>query len=826
MMIRYQRYILLLVIFQVSLALSIKAQETRISGKVTDIATSQPIPFVNIYFKNTSIGITSDLNGAFLLTTTQAGDSIYASSIGYQTMVMPVKKGTSQVINFEMAESLTTLAEILVRPEERWIELLMRRVIKSKEFNNPDQIQFYQCELYNKIQIDINNLDEKFIDRKIFKPINFAFENIDTSDLNNKVFLPALITESLSDFYFRKSPPATREIIKANVVSGIENESFTQYLGGLLLNMNIYDNYLNVFDKNFVSPIANFGLSTYEYYLEDTILIDGKSCYQIRFEPKRKQELTFYGTIWIHDTTFAVKQVDMSTAEDANFNWVNDFYVSQTYDKVNGQYWTLTRDYRLVDMNPFEDQLIKVPGFFGHRTVTYNNYVFDQPKTDEFYSTSTEVIVEKEASDRSEEWWDENRPDTLKAEEKLIYEMVDSIMSVPAFTYYKKFGKLIGTGYWEQGKFDIGPVYKFLSFNAIEGTRFRFGGRTSHSFSRKLMLEGHVAYGTKDQSFKYGGAVKYMLNRNPRRAIELSYKYDMEQLGQDPNAFSEDNFFASFFRRSPADKLTMVHEYKALYEHEWFAGFSNTVRFIRRDVYSIGDDKFIINDNGKQYVDNSLVSNEIQLYTRFAYRERYVYGQFERTSFGTKYPVLELLYGYGIPGFPDSDVEYHRLHFKVRQWYNVANIGWSKYIFETGKIWGKLPYPFLKIHEGNETFLYYPEAGNMVNYYEFISDLYATMYYTHHFDGLFFNKIPLMRKLKWREVIHGRAVWGSLSEENKNYSVLPEGSGDVSKPYFEAGVGIENIFKVGRIDAIWRLSHLDGPDVDRFRIFISFQFAF
>lgn len=826
MMIRYQRYILLLVIFQVSLALSIEAQETRISGKVTDIATGQPIPFVNIYFKNTSIGITSDLNGAFLLTTNQAGDSIYASSIGYQTMVIPVKKGTSQVINFEMAESLTTLAEIQVRPEERWIELLMRRVIKSKEFNNPDQIQFYQCELYNKIQIDINNLDEKFIDRKLFKPINFVFENLDTSDLNNKVFLPALITESLSDFYFRKSPPATREIIKANEVSGIENESFTQYLGGLLLNMNIYDNYLNVFDKNFVSPIANFGLSTYEYYLEDTILIDGKSCYQIRFEPKRKQELTFYGTIWIHDTTFAVKQVDMSTAEDANFNWVNDFYVSQTYDKVNGQYWTLTRDYRLVDMNPFEDQLIKVPGFFGHRTVTYNNYVFDQPKTDEFYSTSTEVIVEKEASDRSEEWWDENRPDTLKAEEKLIYEMVDSIMSVPAFTYYKKFGKLIGTGYWEQGKFDIGPVYKFLSFNAIEGTRFRFGGRTSHSFSRKLMLEGHVAYGTKDQSFKYGGAVKYMLNRNPRRAIELSYKYDMEQLGQDPNAFSEDNFFASFFRRSPADKLTMVHEYKALYEHEWFAGFSNTVRFIRRDVYSIGDDKFIINDNGKQYVDNSLVSNEIQLYTRFAYRERYVYGQFERTSFGTKYPVLELLYGYGIPGFPDSDVEYHRLHFKVKQWYNVANIGWSKYIFETGKIWGKLPYPFLKIHEGNETFLYYPEAGNMVNYYEFISDLYATMYYTHHFDGLFFNKIPLMRKLKWREVIHGRAVWGSLSEENKNYSVLPEGSGDVSKPYFEAGVGIENIFKVGRIDAIWRLSHLDGPDVDRFRIFISFQFAF
>ncbi|NTV82764.1 MAG: carboxypeptidase-like regulatory domain-containing protein [Bacteroidales bacterium] len=825
-MYRFILHILLLILINAAFDLSVYGQETRISGKITDSTTGQPVPFVNIFFKNTTIGITSDLEGHYSLTTTQPGDSISASAVGYQAQTRVVKKGSSQVIDFQLNESMTYLSEVQVRPEERWIELLMRRVIKSKDLNNPDQIAYYQCEAYNKIQIDVNNLDEKFTNRKLFKPVDFIFENLDTSDLNQKVFLPALITESLSDVYFRKSPRSTREIIKANQLSGIENESFIQYLGGLFLNMNIYDNYLNVFDKNFVSPVANFGLMTYEYFLEDTVVIDGKSCYQIRFEPKRKQELTFNGTIWIHDTTFAVKQVEMRASADANFNWVNDFFVSQTYDKVNGQYWAITRDYRLVDMNPFEDGLITIPGFFGHKTITYNNYIFDQPKSEEFYSSTTEVIVENGADKRDDDWWEQNRPDTLKEQEQQIYDMVDSVMSVPAYQYYKKLGKLIGTGYIELGKFELGPVYKFLSFNDIEGTRFRLGGKTSHAFSKKLLLEGHVAYGTKDQAFKYGGGIKYMLNRNPRRTIELSYKYDMEQLGQDPNAFSEDNFFASFFRRSPADKLTMVHEYKAVYEHEWFTGFSNSVRFIRRDIYAIGDEQFIINDNGSQYIDNSLVSNEIQLYTRFAFRERYVYGQFERTSFGTIYPVIELLYGYGIPGFPDSDVEYHRLHFKVRQWFNVAHLGWSKYIFETGKIWGKLPYPFLKIHEGNETFLFYPEAGNMVNYYEFISDLYAQMYYTHHFDGLLLIKIPLMRKLKWREVVHGRAFWGSLSEENKAYSELPEGSGDVAKPYFEAGVGIENIFKVGRIDAIWRLSHLDNPDANRFGIFISFQFAF
>lgn len=823
---RYSRHIILLLLIASALITGVKAQPTRITGKITDAATGQPLPYVNIYYKHTTIGAISDLNGAYSLITSQPGDSVYASSIGYVTRVMPIKKGISQVINFEMSESNTTLAEVQIRPEERLVILLMRRVIKNKELNNPDQIEYYQCEAYSKIQIDINNLDTNIQGRKILKPFDFVFQDLDTNELNHKLYLPALITESLSDFYFRKTPRATREFIKASQISGIENQSLTQYLGGLFLNVNIYDNYLDIFEKNFVSPVANSALSTYEYYLEDTVIIDGRSCYQIRFEPKRKQELTFFGTLWIQDTSFAVKQVDMRVANDANFNWVNDFYLSQTYDKVEGKYWALTRDYRLVDMNPFTGNTLKAFGLFGHLTTTYHHYIFDQPKPDEFYSTPTDVIVEKEAYQRDKDWWAQNRPDSLNVREHKIYEMVDSIKKVPAYKNYERTVVLIGTGYWVKGNFEMGPVYKFLSFNAIEGLRLRFGGRTSNQFSKKVMLEGHLAYGTKDEKFKYGMGLTYMLGKNPRRSFGTSYKYDMEQLGQDPNAFSEDNFFASFFRRSPANKLTMVGEFKAFYEHEWFTGFSNTIRFIRRDVYALGDEKFIINNNGSTYIDNSLVSNEIQLYTRFAYRERYMYGEFERTTLGTKYPVLELLYGYGIPGFPDSDVEYTRLQFKVQQWFNVANLGWSKYIFETGKFWGKLPYPFLKIHEGNETFFYYPESGNMINYYEFISDTYVSMYYTHHFDGLFLNHIPLMRKLKWREVVTGRAIWGTLTEANKNYSVFPVNSGSLDKPYYEAGVAIENIFKVFRVDAIWRLSHLDSPNVTRFRIFVSAQFSF
>jgi len=819
-------YIILLFVFTAGFMVRTTGQETQVNGKIIDAFTGLPLPYVNVYFKGTTIGVTTDLNGLYSLKTSQPVDSIRASFIGYDAQTLPVITGVIQTKSFFFVPSTTNLKEIEIIPEERWVDLLMRRVIRNKSLNNPDQIEYYQCEVYNKIQIDLNNISGDLRERWIFRPIDFVFDYIDTSNLNQKVFIPALISESISEVYFRKSPRTLREFIKASRISGIDNQSLTQYLGGLFQNVNIYDNYLNIFDKNFVSPIANFAFSNYAYILEDTVVLDGKTCYQVRFEPKRKQELTFYGTIWIHDSTFAVKQVNLRVSGDANFNWISDFYLAQSYDKVNDQYWVLTHDYRVADMNPFTDNLVEVPGFFGHRTSRYYGHVFDQPMTSEFYTTPTEVIVLPEAYNRDDTWWGEFRPDTLNNVEKQIYRMVDSVKSVPAYKYYEKAGYLIGTGYYIAGKFEIGPVFKFFSFNSLEGARFRLGGRTSNDFSKRIMLEGHAAYGTKDQVYKYQLGAIYMLMKNPRRSIGGAIKYDIEQLGQDPNAFSEDNFFASFLRRSPADKLTMVREYKAFYEHEWFTGFSNTLRFIRREVFPIGDEEFIINDEGNLYIDNSLVSNEIQLYTRFAYREKYFYGEFERMNLGTRYPVLELFYGYGIPGFPDSDVDYHRLQFKINHWFNVFNIGWSKYIFETGKFWGKLTYPLLKVHAGNETFFFYPEAGNLMNYYEFISDTYATLYYTHHFDGLFLNRIPLMRKLKWREVIHARAVWGSLTDENKQYSVFPDDSGEVTNPYFEAGVGIENIFRVGRIDAIWRLSHMDNPGAKRFGIFISYQFYF
>ncbi len=820
-----KKYIVIIYVLLGIFTSEVSAQLTRITGRVTDATSGQGIPFANVYFLGSSVGTTTNDDGYYKIVTARLYDSLTVTFIGYQSQTKEIMQGEDQQFDFMLMEDKIILNELIVRPDEDLVDLLMIWILKNKENNNTNQLDYYEYEVYNTIQIDINNVNEKFKKRKVFRSFEFIFDNVDTSALNGKAYLPVFLSEAISDFYYRKKPRNTREIIRAYNISGIENQSITQYLGGLYKNIDIYDNLIFLFEKNFISPISNSGKLYYKYTIVDSVFIDNKWCFEVTFRPKRKQELTFTGSFWVNDTTFAIKRVDMKVVEDANLNFINDLWITQEYNRINNRYWMVVRETMIADINPIENQK-KVFGFFSRRTSTYKDFVFNQPKDSKFYSYPLKVNVEDNAIKKSEVFWEGARHRELSLKEQEIYHMVDSIKNVPVFQTYLDILFLVTNGYWVEGNFEIGPLYKALSFNAIEGTRLRLGGRTSNHFSKKIMFDGYLAYGFKDQEFKYGAGITYMISKNPRRRINTSFKYDLEQLGQSPNAFAEDNFFAAFFRRSPANKLTFVREYSGLYEHEWFSGFSNTFRFINRDVFPLGDTRFIIYEGGDVILLKSLTTSEIQVVTRYAPGEKYLYGEFERISMGTRYPVLELLYGYGIPGFLGGEYEYHRLQVGLKQKFNIFSAGWSTYVLEAGKIWGTLPYPLLKIHDGNETFLFYENAFNLMNYYEFISDQYASFYFAYHFDGLLLNHIPLIRKLKWRSFVHARTVIGSLTEANKSYSEYPVFSGELLNPYYEAGAGIENIFKVVRVDAIWRLSGWDKQTTKKFGIFVSLQFSF
>ncbi len=803
----------------------VSAQVTKIMGSVVDADTKEPLPFVNIVFKSKLVGYTTDFKGNYTIETKSAGDTLIAACLGYETMYKKVVKNKFQTINFELAKDQITLKEVVIKLGENPAEILLRKIINNKEMNNPDNIEIYQYEVYNKIQFDANNIKEKLKGRKVMKPFQFIFDNIDTSVVNGKAYLPIFLTETVSDYFFRKDPKSHKEIIKASKVSGIQNESITQFLGNMYQNINIYDNYVELFEKNFVSPIADFGLAFYKYYLIDSTYIDNKWCYKIVFKPRRKQELTFTGEFWVNDTSFAIKKVDVKIADDANINFINGAVASQEYNLIDGKHWMVVKESVTTDFNVFENSK-KTIGFYGHKTTLYKDFVFETPKEKEFYANPLNIIVDDNSYDKDNEYWEKTRHEELTIEEKSIYKMVDSIKKVPIFNTYVDLVKMFTLGYYIWGNFELGPYYTTYSFNQIEGNRFRIGGRTSNKFSTKFMPEAHLAYGTKDEKFKYSAGFLYMLSKNPRKSFGASYKYDIEQLGQSQNAFREDNIISSVFRRNPSDKLSMVEEYKGFYEHEWFTGFSNTVSFYHRDIFSLGATKFEFCSAGNKEVKSDIVSTEIELTTRFAYREKYLMGEFERISLGTKYPVLEIKYTYGIKDLWLSDYEYTRLQACISHWFNIGTIGWSKYVVEAGRIWGKLPYPLLKLHEGNETYYFDEYAFNMMNYLEFVSDKYVSFYYTHHFDGFFFNKVPLFRKLKWREVAQIKGVVGSLEEKNKTYSSFPATLNELSKPYFETGVGIENIFKILRVDALWRLSYLDHPNIAKFGIMGTLQFYF
>jgi len=800
-------------------------------GTIHDAVTHEPLPFVNLIIPGTMAGTLTDFDGRFALETKVAGDSLRASLMGYGTIAKKISLHRFQVIDYDLSPTRIDLAEVTIYYTGNPAEVILNKVIRNKEKNSLKSFDTYQYESYTKTELDANNISDQLKNHKMLKSFGFVFNYIDTSTVNGKSYLPVFIAEALSEVYFRKTPRSRKEVIRASQVSGLENQDLSQFIGNLSQEVDVYRNFIPLFQKSFVSPIADFGIAYYKYFLVDSLFIGNNWCYHIMFKPRHKQQLTFSGNLWVTDTSFAVKKIEMRIASDANINFINDLVLGQEYDWTDGKFWMLTKDDVLVDFNVINNTR-KLIGFFGHRTAMYRNFKFDIPDNKIFRTSTANVSVVPDATGKSDQFWASQRPEKLTIKEEGVYRMVDSVKSMPIFRTYIDILKAVFTGYINWGKFELGPFYRTYSFNGVEGNRFRFGARSSKKFSKKVQLQAFVAYGTKDQRFKYGADLLWVFKKNLRRALTVSFKFDVEQLGASPKAIFTDNILASLFHRGSNNKLTLVRGYEASYEHEWFTGLITTLGLSHRELFPLGSTQFIIHPiaNGKSDSMKSIFTTEISADIRLSFHERFVIGQFHRITISSKYPIIQISLAYGTRNVLHSDYQYSKVGLTVRQWFSFAGIGWSKYIVEAGKIWGTLPYPLLKIHDGNQTFFFDEYAANLMNYYEFVSDEYLSAYLTHHFEGLLFNRIPLLRKLKWREVAYLRGVYGKLSNNNKNYSEFPGHMRSLgSEVYWETGVGIENIFRFFRIDAIWRLSHLHdipGAHIPKFGIFASANFTF
>jgi len=820
-MIRKFRYWIIVLVCILS-SVSTYGQITKVRGIIRDSETKEPVAFANVTFKNSTIGTITNTDGEYFLETRKLYDSLLVSFVGYKPQAKSIQTNIFQEIDFSMTPNVFALEEIVVLPTENPAHPILRNIIANKKKHNPSKFESYSYKLYNKLELDVNNVDEEFKKSRLFKDFQFIFEYVDTSTITGKPYLPIFITETLSDYYYTQNPEKEREVITASKISGFENASLSQFTGKMYQDINIYENYQSVFEPGFVSPIADFGLMFYKYYLIDSAFIGDKWCYQISYIPKRKQERTFRGDFWVNDTSFAIVKIQMRMAKDVNINYINDFVAEYEFEPVDDSLWFVKNEKMFFDFNLSD----KSTGFFGRKTTSYMDIDLNNPPPEHIIKLNEDIIVKEDAIVNDMQFWDANRPMKLTPKEKSIYNMVDSIQQVPIYTTFEKVVSMFVMYHYEIGNFQIGPYYKLYSFNEIEGNRYRFGGETSNNFSTKYKVNAHVAYGDKDNRFKYGLGYIYMFDRNPRITLEMQYKHDIQQLGQSPNALTEDNFFTSILRRNPNYKLSMVDDFSTTFEKEWFQGFTSKITFNYRNIESNQYVLFQKTNLTDTISFNYITTSELTLNARYAKNEKFVRGDFNRLSLGTHSPAFTLNLTAGLKNVFNSDYEYYKINFSVEDKIHMGLFGHLKFIVDAGKLFGTVPYPLLKLHEGNETYALDRYAFNMMNYYEFASDIYASLYLEHHFQGLFLNKIPVMRKLKWREVVSAKGVIGDLSDRHKSIMDYPDGLYKVNDPYFEASVGIENILKILRVDAMWRLSQLDHDDIQKFGLRVGVQIVF
>jgi hypothetical protein len=812
--------------------------QTIIKGIVYDKNTNETIPFANVVFKHSTVGTITDIDGNYTIKTYSPSDTLVATCLGYEISKARILKNSYQTIDFYLETSTLQIEEVIVTPGENPAFKILDNIKARKNDNNPERFASYQYKSYNKLRLDLNNIDQEFKEKKLLKQFQFVFDHMDSSEVFSKNYLPILISESVAHYYYQKNPSVEKEVIEAFKVSGIENNTVSQFSGKMYQKINIYDNFITLFEPGFVSPIADFGRMYYKYHLEDSANIEGSWCYKIVFKPKRKKERTFYGYFWVADTSWAIKKIQLRVSSDVNINFMNDLMAVSEYKKINDSTWFLSYEELLIDFNIND----KSYGFFGRKEATYENIIINEPVPEKITRLLTNTYYNEDSIVKTDEYWQKNRYIDLSDEDANIYEMVDSVKEVPMYRTIYGIAELLFDYYYVMGPIALGPYYTFYSNNPIEGHRLKFGARTSNNFSTTYRFGGYAAYGFKDEDWKYGLSAEYIFDKNPRKKLTIDYFHDIKQLGKSENAFLDDNILSTMLRRRLNYKLTMVNYYQIGYEREWFQGLSNTFKVSYGQVFPTDYIPFeaYMPEGGTQSVE-SISNTEFTLKTHFAYQEKFLLGQFDRKSLGSKYPTLDIEVSYAPKNLLGSTYEYIKLKAEIKDKIEFNPIGFTRYRLTGGKIFGEVAYPLLELHEGNETYGYDVYAFNMMNYYEFASDQYASLWLEHHFQGFFLNRIPLLRVLELREVISAKILVGTLSEENQNVMEFPENlfwlndksldtRNDIRilgvKPYMEAGVGVENILKLFRVEATWRLAYRKNPDIQNFGLRVMMQLTF
>lgn len=826
--------------------------QTKISGKVIHAQTKKPIAYADLTLPNANVFTLSNSDGSFYLESAVEDTVLEIVADGFEPKEIELTGKVHYNLVVELtvdammdAGSTIELGEITLKDERKKYKnkkenpayAILREVWARKKENGLRKVPQYEYEEYEKLEFDLNNIDSAFTGKKVFKDMEFIFEKVDTSEVTGKAFLPLFLNESIYKVYGRNQPSRReRKDLIANKNSGFaDNEIVITTLKNLYKDYDIYNNRLNFFNINFVSPIARDGFSVYEYVLSDTVSIDGVNCYRIKYFPKRSEGHTFKGDFYIATESYAVKEISMQSTRSMDVNFVRDIFVYHQFDLINDSIFYPKRDYVLLDMSLL-DKKDKSKGMFAHRTVSYKNYDFDQPKEDDFYNSRNYDPYLTGAYEKDDAYWSEARHERLSKNEGGIYEMLDSLQQVPKFQRIVKTVEVLGSGYYNVGKvLDIGNLYSAFGFNDVEGLRLRMGARTYFSQNDLWRIAGYTAYGFKDRQFKYGVEARYMFNKYNRFQIGMGTKRDIEQLGV--QLTSSDGIMTRSFASSSIiskggnDLLSHINKTNIYTSIEPWTNFTLRLDGNYQTIRSADPSLFNIGYEQHGNVNQNLIDTNVSLTLLArpgAKYSQYGIDRFEHISLA---PTILLRYTKGFTGLFNSQFNYDKIQFMYQQPILIGSLGRSEVVFEAGKTFKAVPLSLLSVIPGNESYGLVPGTFSQLNYYEFLTDTYSTFILDHHFRGWIFNKLPLIKKLKIREVAFIRAAWGEISEKN-----IEMNRSDISyfapkdQIYFEYGFGIENIgfgnFRPIRVDFNWRGNYLHLPDARKFGITVGMDFSF
>jgi hypothetical protein len=805
----------LLLLCVLTLSATSWAQRSNIRGKITNDFTKEPIPFASIYWKKAGFGSTSDSSGHFLIRASHnLIDTLVVSYVGFADVYKQVRnniKDTSEIELVMRDLKMGSTVEIKSKFNKglRW----WKNIVTHKKNNNPYKYDNYAYELYNKMELDINNVSRKyFTDKKLLKPFSFLLDNIDSVS-DHKPFLPVYMTEALSDYYYSVDPHRIREEIKAAKTDGMKNESMLQFIGGINQKVNVYENFTNAMGKEFISPLSDVGDKYYNYKGADTQYIGGQRYLHLLFSPKRDGENTFSGDCWIHGSNWGIYSINLNISSTADINYVNRLSIVQEFRLGADSAWMFSKDKTVIDFTPFGKEKLS---FIARRTSTYKNVRVNDPailKKLASNSQKEEVVVAENAREKDKQFWEKERHEDLSVNEKKVYKMMDTIKTIPAFIRYTKILTFVFDGHKKFGKIEIGPWYKWISGNQLEKLRMRFDLGTTEEFSKNLRLHGYIAYGFKDNRFKGRFDVTYKLPGDQGVTLYTSYTHDLDngRTRYNDEDITTDNIFSQLIRRKGVpQKFIGVDEIKLAVTKEWKSKFS-VQPFFTRTVYEtftpLPSSRSLFSRTSQEHITNA----ELGMKFRYAPGERTFSRHRKEIKLKSTQPIFEARMAFGIQNFLRSDYEYTRVGATITHATRIPRWGKLNYMVYGGAVMSPDPLPFmlLEIHPGNEVYYYNKQSFNLMNRFEYISDHYAGINIEHNIEKKLLNLIHFMRKSNMRQFWNFKTVWGDLTENNRKLNIQDYYYEYRQRSlrggfYTEIGTGFENIFKLLRIDLVWR----------------------